>query len=100
MLNCEQFNELKPEDRFKFPRENKLRDNCLLPGHVAFTCKKKAVCSVPGCGRKYSQFVHVQRRRGLVNEHNLAGRAANENVAKRHSEAAENGYIGAKIGRL
>ena len=52
LWNCDQFKEKKPEERLKIVVEHKLCENCLLDYHAVADCRKKSVCSVPGCGKE------------------------------------------------
>ena len=38
------FKRLKPHERLKFVRDNRLRDNCLMPIHQAAACRRQTVC--------------------------------------------------------
>ena len=60
---CPQFKSMKPVERRKFVRDNKLCENCLLANHTTANCRKPSVCSVPGCGRKHTKFIHVETNR-------------------------------------
>ena len=33
--------------------------NCLLPGHHSNACKLMRTCSVPGCGKRHTKFLHL-----------------------------------------
>ena len=49
---------MKTEERLKFARENKLCYNCLNGGHMAHRCGLRRTCSIPGCGKKHTKFLH------------------------------------------
>ena len=57
--NCETFKRMQPDERVNVVRQCQLGFNCLLPGHCSNACRKQSVCSVPGCGRKHTKFLHV-----------------------------------------
>ena len=59
LFGCEGFKRLKPEERLKFTCEKRLCDNCLIPGHIAVSCRRNTTCSVPGCGKKHTKFLHI-----------------------------------------
>lgn len=59
---CQSFKDLKPFDRLQVVRKHNLCENCLLSGHKAAFCRKPSVCSVEGCGKKHTKFVHVTPR--------------------------------------
>ena len=60
LFYCEKFKSLSPPERLQIVRDNKLCFNCLWAGHGSATCRKQSVCSVPGCGRKHTKFIHVE----------------------------------------
>ena len=59
VFDCDTFKRMRPDERFNIARQRKLCYNCLLPGHCSNACRKLSVCSVPGCGRKHTRFLHV-----------------------------------------
>ena len=59
LFGCSAFKGMTPAARLQFVKDKKLRFNFLLPFHTACTCYKQSVCSVPGCGKKHTKFVHV-----------------------------------------
>jgi hypothetical protein len=46
------------EDRQKFVKDEKLCNNCLLPGHYVRSCTKQSFCKIPECTGKHSIFLH------------------------------------------
>jgi hypothetical protein len=59
LFYCDSFKGMKPLERLKFVRDNRLCDNCLLPNHQAAACRRQSVCSVPGCGKKHTKYIHI-----------------------------------------
>ena len=59
VFECDTFKRMRHDERFNIARQRKLCYNCLLPGHCSNACRKMSVCSVPGCGRKHTRFLHV-----------------------------------------
>ena len=59
LFGCSAFKGMTPAARLELVKDKKLCFNCLLPFHTAHTCYKQPVCSVPGCGKKHTKFVHV-----------------------------------------
>ena len=51
---------MSPTDRLAVARSNGLCFNCLFPGHRIQKCKKPSFCTVTGCTRKHSKFLHQQ----------------------------------------
>jgi len=74
LFQCEEFRKLTPEVRCKFAREKQLCFNCLLPGHEAQACRLTRTCSVPGCSKKHTKFLH------LVNTRSEPPQVSNEEV--------------------
>jgi hypothetical protein len=64
LFGCSVFRSMKPHERLKIVNENKLCENCLLSNHSTLSCKKPTVCSVPGCGKKHTKFLHVNPQVG------------------------------------
>ena len=75
LFYCDEFKVIRPEARLYIAIKNKLCYNCLLPGLNSFDCHKSSVCSVPGCGRKHTKFIHVDNVSQTVNE--LVGNVTN-----------------------
>jgi len=59
VLFCDKFKGMKLADRISVVKDHRLCENCLIPNHRAADCRKPAVCSVPGCGRKHTRYIHV-----------------------------------------
>ena len=59
LFYCDAFKRMKPHERLKFVRDNRLCHNCLMPNHQAAACRRQTVCSVPGCGKKHTKFLHI-----------------------------------------
>lgn len=58
LFHCEQFKQLPVKERISVVQKNNLCPNCLLGNHPVEKCFKKSVCSVPGCGKKHTKFIH------------------------------------------
>ena len=67
LLWCKAFQAMKLGERLKFVDEKKLCVNCLLNNHVVEDCRKNTVCSVPGCGKKHTRYLHVDQNSTPVN---------------------------------
>lgn len=59
LFYCEIFKKMKPVERLDLVKLHKLCHNCLLDNHEVSTCRRSTVCTVPGCGRKHTKFIHV-----------------------------------------
>lgn len=59
LFYCLVFKSMKPVERRKLVKENKLCENCLLGNHRTSECRRPTVCTVPGCGQKHTKFIHV-----------------------------------------
>jgi len=64
LFHCPKFKSMKPVERLKLVKDNRLCENCLRSNHVVSNCRKASVCSVPGCGQKHTKFIHVNDREG------------------------------------
>ncbi|XP_072171694.1 uncharacterized protein [Diadema setosum] len=62
LFRCEQFKQLEPDERLKLAKDEKLCFNCLKKGHGANGCKVNHVCTVKGCGKKHTKFLHLPRQ--------------------------------------
>ena len=82
LFYCDQFKGMRPEARLDIAIKNKLCFNCLLSGHNSLDCRKNSVCSVPGCGRKHTKFIHVDNDSQTANVINCtsSGNAAVQDV--------------------
>ena len=58
LFGCDDFKKRSPEERLKFVLDKKLCINCLQAGHFANRCKRDTTCTVAGCGRKHTKFLH------------------------------------------
>lgn len=58
LFQCPMFKAKNVSERSQFAKANRLCFNCLHPGHNAFNCKVNRTCSVPGCGKKHTKFLH------------------------------------------
>ena len=59
LFHCGQFKGMSPQARLDVVKRHKLCFNCLMDNHMVGTCRKPSVCSVPGCGRKHTKFIHI-----------------------------------------
>ena len=55
---CQQFKSMDVQNRLAFVREKQLCYNCLRGGHRSSECSLNRVCSVPGCQKKHTKFLH------------------------------------------
>ena len=57
---CDKFKNLKPNQlRLDIVKQYKLCENCLMGNHETSKCRKNSVCSVNGCGKRHTKFIHV-----------------------------------------
>lgn len=59
LFGCQQFKQLLVDDRIGFVERDKLCFNCLSPGHLSFSCSLGRRCTVNGCGKCHTKFLHV-----------------------------------------
>ena len=58
LFGCNDFKSMRIPDRIKFVADNRLCFNCLKPGHFSSDCRLARTCSVAGCNRKHTKFLH------------------------------------------
>jgi hypothetical protein len=58
LFGCQKFKDLSVDDRLNFVKMNKLCFNCLQKGHRSNACRLNRVCTVIGCGKKHTRFLH------------------------------------------
>ena len=59
LIYCDTFKAMTPSARFRLVKDKRLCFNCLLPNHMVSRCKSQSVCTVPGCGKRHSKFIHI-----------------------------------------
>nr|XP_054755549.1 uncharacterized protein LOC129261514 [Lytechinus pictus] len=64
LFGCRDFKSMKPEERFALAKEKRLCFNCLKRGHISGKCNLNRTCSVKGCNRKHTRFLHIGRNPG------------------------------------
>jgi hypothetical protein len=68
ITQCMTFKALRVKDRRAFILSKGLCVNCFGPGHFGKDCPRPFTCSVDGCGKKHSKFLHIPTRRPNPNE--------------------------------
>ena len=68
LIYCGVFRAMSPRDRFQFCKDKRLCYNCLMPNHVATKCKSQYVCTVQGCGKRHSKFLHYDTTNSATNQ--------------------------------
>ena len=63
LLFCDLFRSMKLPQRLGLVKEHKLCENCLIANHTAVECRKPSICTVPGCGRKHTKYIHQDSHR-------------------------------------
>ena len=86
LFYCDEFKGMRPEARLNVVKQNRLCFNCLQGGHSAHECFKKSVCSVPGCGKKHTKFIHVDMNVKSGND-----LASHQNSVEEITNASANG---------
>ena len=64
LFYCETFKSLSVQDRIGVVKRHNLCENCLLGNHNVDSCFKTSICSVPGCGKKHTKFLHDESVQG------------------------------------
>ena len=68
LLQCDGFKKLSLSNCYQFIHANKLRDNCLVPGHFIQDCPKRSFCCIQGCKKKHLTYLHVKETPPSQNE--------------------------------
>ena len=58
LFRCNQFKSISVDRRINLVKQHNLCFNCLMPGHTSNRCQLTRTCSVPGCNRKHTKFLH------------------------------------------
>ena len=58
LWHCSIFRKMNPRERLQNVIRFNLCHNCLLPTHETINCDKRSVCSVQGCGKKHTMYIH------------------------------------------
>ena len=97
LFHCELFKAKKPVDRVALVRQHGLCFLCLQAGHNHLNCNKRYTCSVPGCGKRHTKFLHIddQRFRGGTGNGNNTGNGAQGNTNGQNSTDANVGNANA-----
>lgn len=61
LFGCPKFKEMSPHARLDYAKQQRLCFNCLQRGHMTAACQLNRTCSVAGCGRKHTKFLHLPR---------------------------------------
>ena len=99
LFGCDEFKKRSPEERLKFVLDKKLCINCLQAGHFANRCRRDTTCTVTGCGRKHTKFLHQLKgapelfpSRGSSRDTSSSALASSDNTIT--SVKDENSYTG------
>jgi hypothetical protein len=58
LFNCSRFKAMSVDERIHIAKSNKLCFNCLKPNHTAEKCRANRTCSIQGCTKKHTKFLH------------------------------------------
>ena len=62
LFKCDAFKDMNPEQRLETARKARLCFNCLRRGHSSADCKADSTCTVKGCRKKHTKFLHTFMR--------------------------------------
>ena len=82
VIYCPRFKDMKPKERLQFVQDKHMCEICLLQNHNTAQCKSGYTCSVPGCGKKHSKFLHLSSSFKEDNSSHLSVSNANVHVPK------------------
>jgi len=98
LFKCQAFKSADVQNRRALVRNKKLCYNCLRPGHRADVCNVNRTCSVPGCNKKHTKFLHstVSTSAPNHNGHEVSGNVTSNGYAETDGIAGiQCGLIGA-----
>ena len=58
LMYCDKFKSMKVSERLDFVKRHKLCEVCLWGNHATNDCRLERLCSVPGCGKRHTKFLH------------------------------------------
>ena len=87
LFYCDAFKAMSPRARLDIVKRNRLCFNCLLRGHKFTECRKMSTCSVPGCNKKHTKFIHVD---DIVARQDNINDAQVSNDQRNNTQANEN----------
>ena len=91
---CDDFKSKDGRARFNIAKLHGLCFNRMVPGHYAHKCRKPSVCSVPGCSRKHTKFLHTDvLTDAMVSETNQPGTGGVTNGSVPSSTVSGNVYL-------
>jgi len=90
LLYCDKFKAMRPIERLNLVKHHKLCENCLLSNHVTLDCRKNTTCSVHGCGKRHTKFIHISPAEGS------SSRAASSNDSDSAEQVAITNACGGK----
>ena len=91
---CDGFKSKDGRARFNIAKQHGLCFNRMVPGHYAHKCRKPSVCSVPGCSRKHTKFLHTDvLTDAMVSETNQPGTGGVTNGSVQSSTVSGNVYL-------
>jgi len=62
LFGCQRFKDMRVDERITLVKQKQLCFNCLRPNHKTIDCYMKRTCSVPGCGKRHTKFLHPTSR--------------------------------------
>ncbi|XP_038050892.1 uncharacterized protein LOC119724042 [Patiria miniata] len=86
LFGCQQFKAKSPQDRLSYAKQERLCFNCLRRGHMTSACRLNRTCTVSGCGRKHTKFLHIPQ---TMQQREEAASQANTSL----DAPVQNGYI-------
>ncbi|XP_041455129.1 uncharacterized protein LOC121407938 [Lytechinus variegatus] len=93
LFGCDRFKKMPPEKRLQFAKEKRLCFNCLRPGHMLSACNLNRTCSVEGCGRKHTKFLHQTKKAPSRAPDNQVEDPPQNQEGQLTSDGASNGYV-------
>ena len=101
LFHCDSFKSKRPADRFNLIKSKNYCYLCLKPGHFSKNCEKRFRCSVPGCAKRHSKFIHLdQRDRSSASNHTGAQNPGSGGSNNSNQGAEMNGSTNASFSHI
>jgi len=92
MFYCDEFKRMTVPERIALVKKHDLCENCLYPNHKTPACLRPNRCTVQGCKKKHTKFIHLDEDEGTKEESvNVV------KVEKDEDVKTESTYAGTKV---
>ena len=97
LFGCDEFKKMSVENWLKLVYDKHMCNNCLLPRNYAFRRYKDTTCTVAGCRRKHTRFLHQPKAKtdivGETDQNKSTPNLKLNNTPTYTYGQAQNGYV-------